>query len=78
VQRLWISAALFGLLVVILGAVILLWPGQSIIVAGVLGRLSSTLGLGGEGVEVLGLSRGVPWCSSSPSRGRAACPRGHW
>jgi len=67
VQRLWISTTLFGLLAVILGVVILVWPGPSIVVAAVLGRLLSTLGLGGEGVDVLGLSWGVPWRSSSPS-----------
>jgi len=36
VQRLWISAVLFGLLTVILGVVILVWPGPSILVAAVL------------------------------------------
>jgi uncharacterized membrane protein HdeD (DUF308 family) len=36
VQRLWISAILFGLLAVILGVVILVWPGPSILVAAVL------------------------------------------
>jgi uncharacterized membrane protein HdeD (DUF308 family) len=36
VQRLWISTILFGLLEVILGVVILVWPGKSIIVAAVL------------------------------------------
>lgn len=44
-QRLWISTTLFGLLAVILGVVVLVWPGPSIIVAAVLGRLLSTLGL---------------------------------
>jgi hypothetical protein len=71
VQRQWTSTTLFGLLAVILCVVILVWPGPSIIVA-VFGRLLSTLGLGGKGVDVLGLSCGVPWRSSSPSRGRAA------
>jgi uncharacterized membrane protein HdeD (DUF308 family) len=36
VQRLWIAAMLFGLLAVILGVVILVWPGPSILVAAVL------------------------------------------
>ena len=36
VQRLWMSTILFGLLAVILGVVILVWPGPSIIVAAVL------------------------------------------
>ena len=36
VQRLWMSAILFGLLAVILGVVIVVWPGPSIIVAAVL------------------------------------------
>jgi uncharacterized membrane protein HdeD (DUF308 family) len=36
VQRLWASMILFGLTAVILGAVILLWPGLSIVVAAVL------------------------------------------
>jgi uncharacterized membrane protein HdeD (DUF308 family) len=36
VQRLWISTILFGLLAVILGVVILVWPGPSLIVAAVL------------------------------------------
>ena len=36
VQRLWTSEILFGLLAVILGVVILVWPGPSIIVAAVL------------------------------------------
>ena len=35
VQRLWISAILNGLLAVILGVVILMWPGPSILVAAV-------------------------------------------
>ena len=35
VQRLWTSAILNGLLAVILGVVILLWPGPSILVAAV-------------------------------------------
>jgi uncharacterized membrane protein HdeD (DUF308 family) len=36
VQRVWISTILFGLLAVILGVVILVWPGPSILVAAVL------------------------------------------
>ena len=36
VQRLWTSAILFGLLTVVLGVVILVWPGKSILVAAVL------------------------------------------
>ncbi|MBV8347389.1 MAG: HdeD family acid-resistance protein, partial [Mycolicibacterium sp.] len=36
VQRLWISTILFGLLAVILGVVILVWPGPSLTVAAVL------------------------------------------
>ena len=35
-HRIWISAILFGLLAVILGVVILVWPGPSIVVAAVL------------------------------------------
>jgi uncharacterized membrane protein HdeD (DUF308 family) len=35
-HRIWISAVLFGLLAVILGVVILVWPGPSIVVAAVL------------------------------------------
>lgn len=35
-RRLWMSAILFGLLAVILGVVILAWPGPSIVVAAVL------------------------------------------
>ena len=35
-HRIWISAVLFGVLAVILGVVILLWPGPSIVVAAVL------------------------------------------
>lgn len=35
-RRIWISAILFGLLAVILGVVILVWPGPSIVVAAVL------------------------------------------
>jgi uncharacterized membrane protein HdeD (DUF308 family) len=35
VQRFWISTILFGLLAVILGVVILVWPGPSLIVAAV-------------------------------------------
>lgn len=35
-HRLWMAAILFGLLAVILGAVILAWPGPSIVVAAVL------------------------------------------
>ena len=34
-HRIWISAILFGLLAVILGVVILVWPGRSIVVAAV-------------------------------------------
>ncbi|HZA08956.1 HdeD family acid-resistance protein [Mycobacterium sp.] len=36
VQRLWLSAIVSGVLAVILGVVILLWPGPSIVVAAVL------------------------------------------
>jgi uncharacterized membrane protein HdeD (DUF308 family) len=36
VQRLWTSMILFGLTTVILGVVILVWPGKSILVAAVL------------------------------------------
>jgi uncharacterized membrane protein HdeD (DUF308 family) len=36
VQRLWTSMILFGLTAVILGVVILVWPGKSILVAAVL------------------------------------------
>jgi uncharacterized membrane protein HdeD (DUF308 family) len=36
VQRLWTSMTLFGLIAVILGVVILVWPGKSILVAAVL------------------------------------------
>jgi uncharacterized membrane protein HdeD (DUF308 family) len=36
VQRLWMSMILFGLTAVILGVVILVWPGLSIVVAAVL------------------------------------------
>jgi uncharacterized membrane protein HdeD (DUF308 family) len=36
VQRLWLSAVLFGLLAVILGVLVLVWPGPTIIVAAVL------------------------------------------
>jgi uncharacterized membrane protein HdeD (DUF308 family) len=36
VQRLWASMILFGLTAVILGVVILVWPGKSIVVAAVL------------------------------------------
>lgn len=36
VQRLWTSAIFFGLTTVILGVVILVWPGKSILVAAVL------------------------------------------
>jgi uncharacterized membrane protein HdeD (DUF308 family) len=35
-QRLWTSAIVFGLLAVILGVVILVWPGPSLVVAAVL------------------------------------------
>jgi uncharacterized membrane protein HdeD (DUF308 family) len=35
-HRIWISAILFGALAVILGVVILVWPGPSIVVAAVL------------------------------------------
>ena len=35
-HRIWISAILFGALAVILGVVILMWPGPSIVVAAVL------------------------------------------
>jgi uncharacterized membrane protein HdeD (DUF308 family) len=35
-RRLWMSAVLFGLLAVIMGVVILAWPGPSIVVAAVL------------------------------------------
>ena len=36
IHRIWISAILFGILAAILGVVILLWPGPSIVVAAVL------------------------------------------
>ncbi|MBV8292269.1 MAG: HdeD family acid-resistance protein, partial [Mycobacterium sp.] len=36
VQRLWMSMIIFGLTAVILGVVILVWPGKSILVAAVL------------------------------------------
>ena len=35
-QRVWLSAILFGLATVILGVVILVWPGQTLLVASVL------------------------------------------
>ena len=35
-QRIWISVVLFGVLAVILGVVMLMWPGPSIVVAAVL------------------------------------------
>jgi uncharacterized membrane protein HdeD (DUF308 family) len=35
-QQLWISAVTFGLLAVVLGVVILVWPGKSLLVAAVL------------------------------------------
>src|SRR3984893_8411602 len=35
-QRIWISVVLFGVLAVILGVVMLMWPGASIVVAAVL------------------------------------------
>jgi uncharacterized membrane protein HdeD (DUF308 family) len=36
IKRVWVSAILFGLATVILGVVILVWPGPSIVVAAVL------------------------------------------
>jgi uncharacterized membrane protein HdeD (DUF308 family) len=36
VQRVWLSTILFGLATVILGVVILVWPGQTLLVASVL------------------------------------------
>jgi uncharacterized membrane protein HdeD (DUF308 family) len=56
VQRLWISAVLFGLLAVILGVVILVWPGPSIIVAAVLFGVYLVV----SGVVLVFLAFGLP------------------
>jgi uncharacterized membrane protein HdeD (DUF308 family) len=53
-RRLWMSAILFGLLAVILGVVILAWPGPSIVVAAVL--FGVYLVVSGVALVVLALS----------------------
>jgi uncharacterized membrane protein HdeD (DUF308 family) len=53
-HRIWISAVLFGLLAVILGVVILVWPGPSILAAAVL--FGVYLVVSGVALTVLALS----------------------
>jgi uncharacterized membrane protein HdeD (DUF308 family) len=53
-QHIWLSAVLFGLLTVILGAVVLAWPGPSILVAA--GLFGVYLAVSGIALVVLALS----------------------
>jgi uncharacterized membrane protein HdeD (DUF308 family) len=55
-QRLWISAISLGLLAVILGVVILVWPGPSIVVAAVLFGVYLVV----SGVALVFLAFGLP------------------
>ena len=59
VQRLWTSEILFGLLAVILGVVILVWPGPSIIVAAVLFGVYLVV----SGIVMVFLAFGLPAAS---------------
>jgi uncharacterized membrane protein HdeD (DUF308 family) len=53
-HRIWVSAVLFGLLAVVLGVVMLLWPGKSIVVAA--GLFGVYLVVSGVALVVLALS----------------------
>jgi uncharacterized membrane protein HdeD (DUF308 family) len=61
VHRIWSSAVVSGLLAVILGAVILAWPGQSILVTS--GVFGAYLVVSGVAMVVLGFSFPAPAAS---------------
>jgi uncharacterized membrane protein HdeD (DUF308 family) len=61
VHRIWSSAIVFGLLAVILGGVILAWPGQSILVTS--GFFGAYLVVSGVAMVVAGFS--IPFASAA-------------
>jgi uncharacterized membrane protein HdeD (DUF308 family) len=56
-RHLWMSAVLIGVLTVILGVVILAWPGKSIIVAAVLFGVYLVVSRRGDGSPRVGPAR---------------------
>jgi uncharacterized membrane protein HdeD (DUF308 family) len=65
-HRIWISAILFGALAVILGVVILVWPGPSIVVAAVL--FGVYLVMSGAAMVILALALAISY-PRFPGRG---------